>query len=85
MQAERLTKECCTQDVVRELISAQWSLRTATVIMSSAVQQSVITEPVCRLFELLQYSKCHLCRQSMSVVRTHLPMLSIYRDVLMHA
>lgn len=70
---ERLTKQCCTQDVVREVISAQWSLQTAAVIMSSAVQQSVITEPVCRLFELLQYSKCATCVATESyVIRPYL-------------
>jgi hypothetical protein len=78
MQAERLTKQCCTQDVAREIISVQWSLHTAAVIMSSAVQQSVITEPVCRLFELLQYSKCAIRVANESyVICTHLPVVSI--------
>jgi hypothetical protein len=54
-----LTIRCCTaQEVVREIISAQWSLHTAAMMMNSAVQQSIITEPVCRFFELLQYSEC---------------------------
>lgn len=44
-----------TQDVLRSFVTAKWSIQAITSTFTSAAQQSIITEPLCRFLELLQH------------------------------
>ena len=47
----------CLQHMLATLRGATWSVRAGLVALTSAVQQSAVTEPICRVLELLQYGE----------------------------